>query len=203
MNVNVDASFYNVGRLGRAARGFTSTPIMQPYPSHLVQRARLRDGSPVTLRPIRPEDEGIEQEFVRNLSDESRYFRFRDAVRELSPRMLSQLTCVDYDRHLALIAVTEHDGRELQVGVARYVASDDGRNCEFAIAIADDWQRKGLGSRLMSALMAAARERGVREMYGEVLAGNQKMLEFTARLGFRARLDAADPSVVRVERTLA
>ena len=176
---------------------------MQPYPSHLVQRVTLRDGCAVMLRPIRPEDEGIEQEFVRNLSDESRYFRFRDAVRELSPRMLSQLTRVDYDRHLALIAVTERGGRELQVGVARYVAGCDGRSCEFAIAIADDWQRKGLGTRLMSALMAAARERGMHEMIGEVRASNQKMLDFTARLGFRARLDASDPSVVRVERTLA
>ena len=176
---------------------------MQPYPSHLVQRVTLRDGCAVTLRPIRPEDEGIEQEFVRNLSDESRYLRFRDAVRELSPRMLSQLTRVDYDRHLALIAVTERGGRELQVGVARYVAEGNGRSCEFAIAIADDWQRKGLGSRLMDALMAAARERGLREMVGEVLASNQKMLDFTARLGFRAHLDASDPSVVRVERTLA
>ena len=176
---------------------------MQTYPSHLVQRVTLRDGSAVTLRPIRPEDEGIEQEFVRNLSDESRYFRFRDAVRELSPRMLSQLTRIDYSQHLALIAVTERDGRELQVGVARYVASGDGQSCEFAIAIADDWQRKGLGTRLMSALMAAARERGVREIYGEVLAGNQKMLHFTTRLGFHSRLDASDPRVVRVERTLA
>jgi acetyltransferase len=113
------------------------------------------------------------------------------------------LTRIDYDRHLALIAVTERDGRELQIGVARYVANGDGRSCEFAIAVADDWQRKGLGSRLMDALTAAARERGMREMYGEVLASNAKMLDFTARLGFRARLDTLDPRVVRVERRLA
>jgi acetyltransferase len=175
---------------------------MQPYPSNLVQGVTLGDGTTVTLRPIRPEDEGIEQEFVRNLSDESRYFRFRDAVRELSPRMLSHLTRVDYDRHLALIAVTEREGREIQIGVARYVASADRRRCEFAIAVADDWQRKGLGSQLMEALMAAARAGGIREMYGEVLASNRKMLELTARLGFRARVDASDASVMRVERNL-
>ena len=99
-------------------------PNMQPYPSHLVQRVTLSDGTAAAIRPIHPEDEGIEQEFVRNLSDESRYFRFRDAVRELSPRMLAQLTRVDYDRHLALIAVTEHGGQEIQIGVARYVAGD-------------------------------------------------------------------------------
>jgi acetyltransferase len=75
------------------------------------------------------------------------------------------------------IAVTERDGREIQVGVARYVASADRRRCEFAIAVADDWQRKGLGSRLMEALMAAARARGIGEMYGEVLASNRKILD--------------------------
>lgn len=176
-------------------------PIVQPYPSHLVQRLTLADGTVATIRPIRPEDAGIEQEFVRNLSDESRYFRFRDVVRELSPHMLAQLTRVDYDRHLALIAVTEHGGREKQIGVARYVLDADRSRCEFAIVVADDWQRKGLGSRLMEALMAAARAAGMREMYGEVLAGNRKMIEFAARLGFQARVDESDPSVLRVEKT--
>jgi acetyltransferase len=177
-------------------------PIVQPYPSHLVQRVTLGDGTAVTLRPIRPEDAAIEQEFVRNLSHESRYFRFRDAVRELSPRMLTHFTRVDYDQHLALIAVTEREGREIQIGVARYFASADRRGCEFAIAVADDWQRKGIGSRLMEALMAAARANGIKAMHGEVVAGNRKMLELAARLGFRARVDEADASVMRVERNL-
>jgi acetyltransferase len=177
-------------------------PIVQPYPSHLVQRLTLRDGTAVTIRPIRPEDEDIEQEFVRKLSDESRYFRFRDAVRELSPRVLAQLTRVDYDRHLALIAVTGHDGREIQIAVARYVVDADRHRCEFAIAVADGWQRKGIGTRIMEALMAAARAAGMREMYGEILAGNRKMLEFAAKLGFRARTDESDPGLLRVEKAL-
>jgi acetyltransferase len=177
-------------------------PIVQPYPSHLVQRLTLPDGTVATIRPIRPEDAGIEQEFVRKLSDEARYFRFRDVVRELSPRMLTQLTRVDYDRHLALIAVTGHGEREIQIGVARYVVDADRSRCEFAIVVADDWQRKGLGSRLMEALMAAARAAGMREMYGEVLAGNRKMLDFAARLGFQARVDESDPSVLRVEKSI-
>jgi len=175
---------------------------MQPYPSHLVQRLTLGDGTAVTIRPIRPEDEGLEQEFVRNLSDESRYYRFRETVRELSPRMLSHFTRVDYDRHMALIAVGERDGHEIQIGVARYVTGGDHQRCEFAIVIADDWQRKGLGTRLMQALMAAARGAGIREMYGEVLASNQKMLQLTAKLGFSARVDESDPHLMRVETTL-
>lgn len=123
--------------------------VMQPYPSHLVQRLTLGDGTAVTIRPIRPEDEGLERDVVRNLSEESRYYRFRETVRELPPWMLSHFARVDYDRHLALIAVSERDGHEIQIGVARYVAGGDGERCEFAIVIADDWQGKGLGTRLM------------------------------------------------------
>ena len=190
------------GTQPRRAFGMRSAHVMQPYPSHLVQRLTLGDGTAVTIRPIRPEDGGIEQEFVRQLSDESRYYRFRDAVRELSPRMLSHLTRVDYDRHMALIAVSERDGHEIQIGVARYVAGGNHQHCEFAIAIADDWQRKGLGTRLMQALMAAARAAGIREMFGEVLASNHKMLQLTARLGFSARFDESDPRVMRVETKL-
>jgi acetyltransferase len=162
----------------------------------------LGDGTAVTIRPIRPEDEGIEQEFVRNLSDDSRYYRFGETVRELSPRMLSHFTRVDYDRHMAPIAVGERDGHEIQIGVARYVAGGDRQSCEFAIVIADGWQRKGLGTRLMQALMAAARAAGVREIYGEVLASNHKMLQLTAKLGFSARFDESDPRVMRVETAL-
>ena len=172
---------------------------MQPYPSHLVERLALGDGTEVTIRPIRPEDAGIEQEFVRNLSGESRYFRFMDSVRELSPRMLSHFTRVDYDRHMALIAVSGQEGNEIQVGVARYVAAEDRQACEFAIVIADDWQRKGLGARLMRSLISSARAAGIRAMYGEVLAGNQRMLQFTAKLGFRALLAEDDPRLMRVD----
>lgn len=189
-----------IGRPRTSSR-LAPAPIMQPYPSHLVQRLTLGDGTAVTIRPIRPEDGDIEQEFVRNLSDESRYFRFRDSVRQLSPQMLLHLTHVDYDRHLALIAVTERRGREIQIGVARYIAETDRDSCEFAIAVADDWQRKGLGSRLMQALMAAARGQGMLEMHGEVLASNRKMLELAAKLGFSARPEESDPRVMRVELT--
>jgi acetyltransferase len=171
---------------------------MQPYPSHLVQSLTLGDGTPVTIRPIRPEDAEIEQAFVRNLSDEARYYRFMDTVRELSPQMLSHFTRVDYDRHLGLIAVVERDGAETQIGVARYVTGEDRRQCEFAIVIADPWQQKGLGTRLMQALMSAARAAGVAVMEGEVLASNHKMLQFTAGLGFTARFDEQDPRLMRV-----
>lgn len=175
---------------------------MQPYPDHLVQRLTLGDGTPVTIRPIRPEDAGIEQEFVRNLSSESRYFRFMDTVRELSPRMLTHFTQVDYERHMALIAVTAGNGGEVQIAVARYVADDDLQRCEFAIVVADAWQKKGLGKRLLQALMAAARGAGLRVMHGEVLASNHRMLALMMRLGFSACFDERDAHTMHVETKL-
>ena len=172
---------------------------MQPYPTYLVQRLTLKEGSEVTVRPIRPEDAEIEQSFVRGLSDESRYNRFMDTMRELSPRLLAHFTHVDYDRHMALIAVTGKNGGEVQVGVARYIADNDRKRAEFAIVIADAWQHKGLGTRLMQALMAAARGAGIRILHGAVLASNHRMLQLMAQLGFSAQFDEQDSRVKRVE----
>ena len=175
---------------------------MRTYPAHLEKRVTLRDGSAVRIRPIRKTDTAIEQEFVRALSSESRYFRFMDALRELSPQMLAHFTRVDYDRHLALIAVTGEEGRETLVGVARYVAGADDSQAEFAVVVADAWQHRGLGRQLMEALMAAARAAGIRKMVGEVLASNHRMLQLAGKLGYRARFDGPDPGMVRVEKDL-
>lgn len=172
---------------------------MQPYPSHLVKHLKLADGAAITIRPIRPEDAAIEQAFVRNLSHESRYFRFMDTLLELSPRMLSHFTQVDYDRHMALIAVTQDAGKEIEIAVARYVIAEDDKIGEFAIVVADQWQRKGVGRLLLRALMDAARSRGLVAMYGEVLASNHKMLKLMHQLGFTSTFDHGDPRLMRVE----
>jgi acetyltransferase len=175
---------------------------LPPYPAHLARQCSLNDGTIVTIRPIRPEDAGMEQEFVRRLSAESRYFRFMDSPQELSPRMLSHFTQIDYDLHMAFIAVTAQGGGRLQVGVARYIADNDRKMCEFAVVVADDWQKKGIGALLMQTLVAAARAARVRVMFGDVLSGNDKMLRLAARLGFSARVNEADPRLMRVEMNL-
>jgi acetyltransferase len=159
----------------------------------------LRDGAVVMLRPIRPEDVTIEADFVRNLSDESRYYRFMDHLRELPPYMLSHFTEVDYDNHMALIATTDDHGAEIQIGVTRYVVIPGTTQCEFAIVVADAWQRRGIGRWLMQRLMEAARARGLTSMYGDVLPANNKLLALTQNLGFKSSFDPSDMSTVRVE----
>ncbi|WP_022947112.1 bifunctional acetate--CoA ligase family protein/GNAT family N-acetyltransferase [Methylohalobius crimeensis] len=175
---------------------------VHPYPAHLVKQVQLSDGTDITLRPIRPEDAEIEQAFVRGLSAQTKYFRFMQSIKELSHEELIRLTQLDYHRGLALIATVREAGAEVEIGVARYAMNPDGESCEFALVVGDAWQRRGIGSRLMQALMEAARAQGFRRMEGEVLASNQPMLELVRKLGFRVRGSPDDPTVMQVNRLL-
>jgi acetyltransferase len=175
---------------------------IHPYPSHLVAAWQLPDGTNLTIRPIRPEDAEIEQAFVRGLSEESRYFRFVNSMLELSQAMLVRFTQIDYDREMALIAVLEEGQVETQVGVCRYIINTDGHSCEFALAVADAWQRKGIGHKLMATLMDVARDKGIRSMDGEVLANNHSMMKLVSRLGFQVTTSPDDPSIRCVAKRL-
>ncbi len=170
---------------------------IHPYPSELMTNWRLADGSSVMLRPIRPEDAEMEQEFVQNLSQSSRYFRFMNTVRELTPAMLARFTQIDYDREMAFVAVREEGGREIEVAVARYVSNPDGQTCEFAIVVADSWQCKGLGRRMLELLIEVARARALKAMVGQVLAGNQPMLALCIKLGFEISDHPQDKTLKR------
>jgi acetyltransferase len=176
---------------------------IHPYPTHLVSHWRLDDGTELTIRPIRPEDARIEQTFVCTLSPQSRYFRFMESLQELTPQMLVRFTQIDYDREMALIATTTRDGEEVEIAVARYGTNPDGESCEFAIVVADEWQCRGLGTRLLSLLIDHARARGLRRMEGTVLADNAAMLALARKLGFTAAPGApGDREVIQVTRWL-
>lgn len=131
------------------------------------------------------------QEFIRGLSERSRYMRFVSMMRELTPRMVARYTQVDYHRELALVAATQLPNpanrghpREVIIGFAHYLRNPDGRGAEYALVIGDDWQRRRLGGQLMSALIAEAREQGLEYIDGLVLSTNRPMLTLMTRLGF-------------------
>ncbi|OHC66892.1 MAG: GNAT family N-acetyltransferase [Rhodocyclales bacterium RIFCSPLOWO2_02_FULL_63_24] len=157
---------------------------IHPYPSHLKTGFQAKDGTLVTIRPIKPEDARMEQEFVKSLSPEARYMRFMNTIREVSPAQLIRLTQIDYDREMAFVATVEEDGADKEIGVVRYATNPDGESCEFAIVVADDWQGKGLARRLMGTLIDTARSCGLRYMHGDFLAENSRMLAFVSSLGF-------------------
>lgn len=175
---------------------------IHPFPSDKVEHFRTDKGIDVTIRPIRPEDADIEQEFVRNLSGEARYLRFMGSLKELTREMLVRFTQIDYDRAMALIAVTTRGGREVQLGVARYSITPDQEGCEFAIVIADEVRGTGLGKRLMKALISAACDRGLKWMEGETLSINAPMRTLALRMGFEVRTSPDDPEVLVMERRL-
>jgi len=175
---------------------------IHPYPSNLVRLTHLPDGTSIRIRPIRPEDADLLQTFVRDMSSESKYFRFMQAIDELTPEMLVRFTQLDYSREMAVIAVTEDGADSIQLGVARYTVNPDGNSCEFATAVSDRHRGKGIGSQLMETLMEAARNHGVRVIEGEVLSDNHRMLSLMQQLGFSISGTPDDPGVKNVERWL-
>jgi acetyltransferase len=175
---------------------------IHPYPAHLVTHWQLPDGNDVLIRPIRPEDAELTQAFVRSLSEEAKYFRFMDAVSELSPTMLARLTQIDYTREMALLALTEIDGKEVELGVARYAINLDGESCEFALVVNDQWQKQGIGHKLMDVLMDVARGKGLKAMEGEVLKTNHSMLKLVEALGFHIEPHPEDETVRKISRAL-
>ena len=109
---------------------------------------------------------------------------------------LERLTRVDYSRDMALAATLMLE-REILIGVARYVLDADQADAEFAIVVADGWQGRGIGRRLIERLAAIARRRGVRRLYGEILSTNRPMLELVRKLGFASSRSPDDATVTR------
>src|SRR5580765_706865 len=156
-----------------------------PHPGSLVASWPLGLSHSVTVRPIHPEDIDLQTEFARRLSTEARYNRFLGAGVRLTPQLLDQLTRVDFSRDMALIATSTIEGLEAAIGIARYVRLADGVTCEFAITIADAWQGRGIGRKLLAILIETAREHGVEHLIGEVFASNTPMVQLARSLGFR------------------
>ena len=177
-----------------------------PYPKHLVTQWQLRNDITVNVRPIRPADAEMEQQFVRSLSDESRYMRFWSYMSELNRRMLAEFTKVDFNRQMALIVTVdqEENGQlvEKEIAVASYVLCQDRTSCEFAVVVGDDWQGYGLGYRLMNYLIDEARRWGLKRMDGEVMGHNTGMMAMMKKLGFKSRFDPDDYSIKIVSKEL-
>ena len=185
-----------------SARGIGASHAVASDPAKFIRTHHLLDGRQVSVRPIRADDAQLEADFVRHLSSDSRYARFMVAMNELPPAKLKYLTEVDYEHHMALVAMGTRDGKEVEVGVARYVIAPGTTRCEFAIAVDDAWQGSGLAGMLMADLTGIARDRGVTEMEGFVLAANHKMLKFARQLGFSSHRNTDDWETVHVVRAL-
>lgn len=159
-------------------------------------RKRQAAGSRVLIRPLREEDRGREHTFIERLSLESRRFRFMDTFKMASPALLDQLMDVDNLRQEALIALAHDDGELREVGISRYGATAQDKQCECAVTVADDWCDRGLGVLLMEHLISQPRKNAFRQMISFDAADNERMRDLASHLGFRRERDPQDSTQV-------
>jgi acetyltransferase len=159
--------------------------VISPYPSKYESLEVTSHGQEVFVRPVKPEDAPLFQEFFNVLSPTAIYFRFFSPLKALSPTMLARFTQIDYDREIALVAFDGEGDRETIMGVARVIADPDGKRGEFAVIVGDPWQGRGIGSVLLRRCLHVAKAQGMETVEGAVLAENRQMLNLGRKLGFR------------------
>jgi acetyltransferase len=168
----------------------------------LIDVWRAQTGARFMVRPVLPRDARPLGEMFERLSASTSYNRFHGTM-SVPPALLHALTHVDQQQHLALVVTTMQDGSEIVVAEARYVVDEDGPDAEFAIVVEDRWQRSGIATRVLQALVGAARSRQVPRLYGSVLSDNAAMLGLMKRCGFRCASDPADRRLAWAELRLS
>nr|NJM02367.1 bifunctional acetate--CoA ligase family protein/GNAT family N-acetyltransferase [Desulfobacula sp.] len=158
--------------------------IISSYPWQYESKFQSVDGQEFFIRPIRPSDADLLIEHFNSLSPRSVYMRFFSPMKKLSKEMLIKLTQIDYDREIALVALMGPDSNRKMAGVCRIIDYPDGKQAEFAMAITDGWQGKGIGAALLGQCLKAAWDKGLERVNGVVLAENTQMLKLGKKLGF-------------------
>lgn len=157
--------------------------VISSYPEQFESWEITPAGFKTLVRPIKPEDAPLMVGLFQNMSPKSIYYRFFSPLKSLPVSMLAKFTQLDYDRELALVALEKE--QESIIGVVRLVCDPDRKKANFAVAVGDPWQGKGVGKRLMEKCLSAARDYGIETLEGEVLAENHGMLALCRNLGFR------------------
>ncbi|MFN8373912.1 MAG: bifunctional acetate--CoA ligase family protein/GNAT family N-acetyltransferase [Anaerolineae bacterium] len=160
---------------------------IRPYPIQYVTQADMKDGTPVTIRPIKPEDEPLMVKFHETLSDRTvyqRYFFPMTLTQRVSHERLARICFIDYDRELWFVVSKQVDNKEEVIAagyIGKYLNSKD---AEIVLLVSDAYQHTGIGSTMFKHMMQVAREEGITRFVGEVLADNAIMLGFVKKFGF-------------------
>ena len=166
------------------------------YPAQWQRIARTRDGIDYRIRPIRIEDAERDRAFIIHLSEASRYKRLMGSVREPSQELVDRFVRIDYRHDMAFVAVVDRLGAESIIGVARYSAVPDKTDAEFAVAVADAWQSRGVGMTLLRLLFEYAKVQGVRRLHALIFANNDRMLDLARKLQLKIGSLPDDRSVL-------
>lgn len=180
-----------------------ATPLgAAEYRAQWQRVAQTSDGVEYCIRPIRIGDAERDKAFIMHLSEASRYRRLMGSIREPSSELIEQFVHIDYQHNMAFVAVIDHSGAEQIIGVARYASGPDETDAEFAVAVADTWQSRGVGMALMRLLFQYARAQGLRRLYGLILASNSRMIDFTRKLELKISSVPEDSTILEAARDL-
>jgi acetyltransferase len=167
---------------------------IRPYPQQYVTNWQLKDGTPLTLRPIRPEDEPLMVKFHGTLSEDTvrlRYFGFPKLEQRVTHERLTRICFNDYDREIALIAVRKNPETKADeiVGIARLIKMPGIDEAEFAIVISDQVHGQGLGTQFLKLLVDVGRKEGIGHITSLILPDNYVMQRVSRKVGFEVNYD--------------
>lgn len=152
-------------------------------------------GLDITIRPITPEDKEIEASFVHNLSLQTKYERFFEGIKDLSPSMVSALCNIDYVNTMAYIATVDTPSGEKEVGVCRYAIDKETGECEMAITIADGYPFEDIAIVLLNALVKHAKSNNIKRLFSTDLSTNYRMHKLAEHFGMTAKIHPQDSAL--------
>jgi len=163
--------------------------ILRPYPERLRKKSKLRDGTEIMLRPIKPEDESLWLEMLSSCSKESIYHRFRNDFHFNSHEVATQFCFIDYDREMGIVAEIDYEGRKRLIGVGRLIADPDVVSAEYAVLVTDEWQHNELGKILTEYCVEIARISGIKRVSAETTSDNKAMITVFRKLDFKVHFN--------------
>ena len=174
---------------------------IRPYPEEFVAQRTLKDGTPVTLRPIKPEDEPLWHDLLANCSTQTLWFRFSYLFKQTTHEMATRYCFIDYDREIGIVAEVEENGERKLIGVGRLVADVNHETAEYAVIVVDRWHGHGLGGLLTDYCLEVAKRWGVKRVVAETSKENARMLATFRNRGFVFN-DQQEQDVVLVSKEL-
>ena len=183
-----------------AVRPYSHLAI-RPYPDEFVTQRKLEDGTPIVLRPIKPEDEPMWHDLVASCSTQSLWFRFSYLFKQTTHEMATRYCFIDYDREIGIVAEVEENGQRKLIGVGRLVADVNHETAEYAAIVVDRWHGHGLGGILTDYCLEVAKRWGVTRIVAETSKDNSRMLATFRNRGFTLN-DTQEQDVVLVSKSI-
>ncbi|MFY0405278.1 GNAT family N-acetyltransferase [Pantoea dispersa] len=165
---------------------------IRPYPHHLEEQVQLKNGQRCLFRPILPEDEPQLRAFIAQVTKEDLYYRYFSEINEFTHDDLANMTQIDYDREMAIVAVRQHNGADEIIGVTRAISDADNIDAEFSVLVRSDLKGLGMGRRLLEKMIRYTRDHGLQQLNGITMPHNTGMITLARKLNFRVNTQLDD-----------